>query len=723
MKKIISTIINFFKLLFQTLISPFLKDKKEDKKEQNNSNIIRSEKLEQLKKQQIDLTGATTGTRPDDNPLLSNPHDTKTEDGETESTRIYTFPKQFEKVLNPNEKYSYLAFSDEEIDAYIDDELEDVYKEKGFKVYKANNVIKKRIEKLKKQIVPIIKDKIYYNNITDEKLLKREIKEIVAEHLQLTPIFEEELITIKKEEKKEEPKVDPYFIAKPQKKELELPELAVKVDKNDVIVNVEDKKAIEEKLEMPSLRMVQNVDKIPEPSVVSELPKLAVAGALAATKGIIETFTTNSDLPKLKEEKELEKNSEEEVVLPKEIDTPTEELPQEIIEEEKKEEIEVELPTLEDAPAIEELELEEAVEIATEVESITTETEEVIEEIEEIDKTVEEVIENQEKLEQEVEKEAEKEEKEQEIIEEQLKKDIDLDIKIDSLDNKTFDAIDSAKKEAHKSDFFDKDYDSEEEKINKLLDRIENTRIKYGDKLTPEQKERLKTQEEKLRSTKNKLKTAREKDIAFEKKELEDGIKEVEINGLQKEIAKMNLEYKAEANEELLKKIDKLEGMTEEQVANIDKKILMSRFNKASFLLEMASLLAFPFVRNKYFRLFTIGLVVDNHLGFAHAFLNRKRNRYQPVDLEGIRKGSDALDSAIDLAYKDLVQLDYIEEQALSKHPELADDPAFQASITRVRNNLTNQFNKLQKKQQTMEKYMEKGFKQRKTLKKIEAAA
>ncbi len=704
MKKIVTAIINFFKLLFQTLISPFLKNKEENNKKENNT--IKSEKLEQLKQKQIKNTGADTGTMPDSNPLLSNPHDNNdnNEDGETESTRIYSLPRELQRVLNPNEKYSYLAFSDEEIDALIDDRLEDIYKERGFKVYKANNVVKKNIEKLKKEIIPTLKDKIYYNNITNEKLLKKEIEEILKEQLLLTPIFEEKKTQKKKQTKKGE---DPYFLAMPKKKELDLPKEVVKVDKEGVVINLDNKEKIEEKLEMPSLRMVQNTEEIPKPPISKDLPKLAVAAALTVADTIVDTITVDSDLPKLKEEnkekegeqKENPKETEESIELPKEVEEEPKEDKVEVVVEEEKEEIE------------------------KDIETIIIEAEEVIDKIEEENKEVEEEIEEKEGIEEKIEEEAKEEQKEEESIKEEIKRDYFIDMKINRLNNKAYDAMEDAKKESEKSDFFDKDYDAEEQKIDDLLDKIENARLKYGKKLTPEQEKRLKKQEDKLRDTKDKLKKSKDRDIAFEKSELESTIKEVEINGLQREIKKMDLEYKAETNDNLLKKMDKLEGMTKEQVASIDRKILMSRYNKASFLLEMSSLLAFPFIRNKYFRLFTIGLVVDNHLGFAHAFLNRKANRYQPVDLEGIKKGQDALDNAIDLAYKDLVQLDYIEEQALSKHPELADDPAYQASITRVRNNLVNQFNKLQHKQDVMEKYSKKGVKQKKTLKKIEAAA
>ena len=86
--------------------------------------------------------------------------------------------------------------------------------------------------------------------------------------------------------------------------------------------------------------------------------------------------------------------------------------------------------------------------------------------------------------------------------------------------------------------------------------------------------------------------------------------------------------------------------------------------------------------------------------------------------MEKIKKGQDALDNALDLAYKDMIELDYIEEQALSRYPELKDDEAYQESISRIRNNLNKQYNKLMKKQTTMEKLMNKGKRQKKVLEK-----
>lgn len=180
----------------------------------------------------------------------------------------------------------------------------------------------------------------------------------------------------------------------------------------------------------------------------------------------------------------------------------------------------------------------------------------------------------------------------------------------------------------------------------------------------------------------------------------------------------MNIEFKETVSEDLLRKMDKLENMTREQVANADKRILMKRLNKASLLLEMTSIIAFPFVRNKYFFYFTIGLIIDNHFNFINAFWRRKVNRYEPADLSQIKKGQDALNGALDITYKNIVELDYLEQEALSRYPELAYDQSFINKVTNLRIKLNNQYNKLMKKNKVMEKYYLKTKHQKKILKK-----
>ena len=261
-----------------------------------------------------------------------------------------------------------------------------------------------------------------------------------------------------------------------------------------------------------------------------------------------------------------------------------------------------------------------------------------------------------------------------------------------------------------------------EAQINNMLDDIANTLIKYDGKLSERQKSKLKQEESKLREAKTNLLNQKERDISVEKTALNTEIHQSEIDGLQEELKRMHFEDQTEADERLLKSMERLEGMTREQVANADKRIMMQRFRKASLLLEMTSLLSFPFIRNKYFFYFTVGLIIDNHFNFINAFWRRKVNKYQPADLSNIRRGIDALDGAIDLTYKNLVQLDYLEEEALSRYPELQYDKAFVNRVTNIRIKLDNNYTKLMKKKQTMEKYMGKTKKQKKVLKIKEAA-
>lgn len=157
--------------------------------------------------------------------------------------------------------------------------------------------------------------------------------------------------------------------------------------------------------------------------------------------------------------------------------------------------------------------------------------------------------------------------------------------------------------------------------------------------------------------------------------------------------------------------------MTKEQVADVDKRVLFKKLNKASLLLEMGSILAFPFIRNRYFFYFTVGLIVDNHFNFVNAFWRRKLNKYEPADLSQIKQGQDALNGALDITYKNLVELDYLEQEALDRYPELINDPRFINEVTRLRTNLTSKYNKLMKKNQNMEKYYMKSKYQRKVLK------
>ena len=346
---------------------------------------------------------------------------------------------------------------------------------------------------------------------------------------------------------------------------------------------------------------------------------------------------------------------------------------------------------------------------------------ELKEEIEsEKEKTVEELQELKEKITKKIEQikeEKRQEEQKKEDKKDETVKDLVKDSEIIDVELATTALLEDSEDELAKEDFEERDYDKIERQIDKMLEDITNTYLKYEDKLTPKQKEKLKKEEDKLREAKDDLYRRKDKDIEYEKRTLDETILEVEKEGLQKELQQIHKENEKEVSPELFRKMTNLEGMTKEQVANVDKRILLSRFRKANLALEISSLFALPFVRNKYFFYFTVGLIVDNHFNFINNFFNRKIERYEPADLEAIKRGQDALNGALDQTYKNIVELDYLEQRALARYPELAYDPRYVSQVTSLRTNLTKKYNKLMKKNQTMEKLKLKTKKQTKILK------
>lgn len=419
----------------------------------------------------------------------------------------------------------------------------------------------------------------------------------------------------------------------------------------------------------------------PTVSIKDEIKNVTLVGATLAAKAAVDLLTPNGPEKPTKDEEEPE------------LDEPTPE----------------ETPTKEDKTPTKE-EIKQTEEIEELQKEVTKDDEKTIEELEDLKEKVEQKIE-------EIKQEQKKEEaKEKESKKEDKVKELKIDSEILDVSMATTALLEDNKDELSKEDFEERDYDKIERQIDKMLEDITNTLLKYGDTLTPKQKEKLQKEEEKLREAKENLYKQKDNDIAIERRDLNNEILNVEKEGLQNELKKIHEENEREVSPEFLRRMATLEGMTQEQVANMDKKILLSRFRKANLALEMTSILALPFVRNKYFFAFTVGMIVDNHFNFINAFFRRKINAYEPADLESIKKGQDALNGALDITYKNIVELDYLEQQALSRYPELAHDPRYVSQVTSLRANLTRKYNKLMKKNETMEKYRLKTQKQVKKL-------
>ena len=281
-------------------------------------------------------------------------------------------------------------------------------------------------------------------------------------------------------------------------------------------------------------------------------------------------------------------------------------------------------------------------------------------------------------------------------------------IEIKNIHRNTESTIIAANNEIKKEELEDKDYEKYEKMIEDLLYNIEMYKIKNEDSLTPSDREKLNQEKNKLKALKNKLETQKEKDIEKEKKELEAELTQEEIEGIQAEIKQLHLDHQEEVNEELIAKLKKMEETNDSKMAEIEQQLIKSKLKKAARAAELPSILALPFIRHKYFFYFTIGLFVNNHFNFLNALFKRKVVKYEPIDLTAIKNGYDALDSAIDKTYENIVYLDYLENKAITKYPSLKEDKEFNKYIIKIRTKLNSNYEKLQNKQKMINKYIKK---------------
>lgn len=663
-KNVIKVIIIFILSIFRSIFSQDKKNTKEIKK----PNTINNDGKETKK----DINTSNQTSIPDEPNTLSNPHNTNSEETPNSSSIILELPKEKLNNLNNNlQNKEKIIYTYELLQIYIEEELERTYKDDNFKVKDASKEIKEKIKELEEKVIPKILKKIEYKVLTTDKEIKNEVEDVVKEEMKEKPLFP------KKEEIKIEPtlpknKEDIYFVAKPRKKELHTKEnTPKKANKETKVITVPNTNEITEKLDNAPVMMVKNVDDVPKPTIYDNIKNATIATTIVAAD-ITREFLSNP------------KENTTEVI--KEIDSKIPKSPS-ITEDEEK----IELPAV--------------TSLKNDIEKET--------------KSLEELTEIQTKLELKIE-EIKKEDSKKEVTDkkEEIIKDLIKDTEISAISLTSDSLINDSQEELKKEEFDDKDYDRIERQIDKMLDDITNTYLRYESKMTPKQKAKLKAEEDKLRATREQIRSQKSQDLITEQNYLNEEISYSELDGLQAELKKIDTENKSQVSDDLFRKMEKLDGMTKEQVAQADKRIMLKHFNKASLLLEMTSLLALPFIRNKFFFAFTAGLIIDNHFNFVNAFFKRKINRYEPADLSTIKKGQDALNGALDITYKNLIELDYLEQQALSRYPELAYDPDFIKEVTRLRTNLSNKYNKLMKKNKNMEKYYMKSKYQQKVLKK-----
>lgn len=254
----------------------------------------------------------------------------------------------------------------------------------------------------------------------------------------------------------------------------------------------------------------------------------------------------------------------------------------------------------------------------------------------------------------------------------------------------------------------DKRYDEYEQEINELLYDIELYRIKYDKNLTKEQKKKLKDEERKLRTAKSNIQYQKSLDIEKERKHLEQEILPEELHGLQLELRKKHLENKRDLNEELIERVEDLEFMTDEKVSKLEKKLIKKKLRKALIVTQMGSILALPFIRNKYFFYFTAGLIAKTELMFLSDLFKRKTSEYDPVELTAIKNGKDALYGALNTTRENILYLESLEATALAKYPELSFDSEYLQYLNSLKSSLARTQDKLSRKIDTLDRYIRK---------------
>lgn len=253
-----------------------------------------------------------------------------------------------------------------------------------------------------------------------------------------------------------------------------------------------------------------------------------------------------------------------------------------------------------------------------------------------------------------------------------------------------------------KQDLEEKNYDEHLQKINLILKEIENLKVK---KLKPEDQRKLLEKEIKLKNIKEKLEQEKEKDLEKEKNDLEESITEKEISGLLEELQKLHFENQIDLNEYFINKAEDLENLSEQNLKKIEKALIKTKIKKASKTLELPSILLLPFIRNRYFFLFTAGLFVNNHLNILDNLLKHKSVNYTEPNLEHIKKGSDALEEALQLTTINISYLNNLEQEILHKYPELSIDEEYLLYINKLRYSLLKNEEKMLKKKKMIKKY------------------
>ncbi len=247
------------------------------------------------------------------------------------------------------------------------------------------------------------------------------------------------------------------------------------------------------------------------------------------------------------------------------------------------------------------------------------------------------------------------------------------------------------------------DYEEKEIALDNKLEELSTELLKP---LTPEEKQVIEKEIEYTKKEQEETKKKKEHHIKQEEKDLEEPIHFEEKEQLKKELKKQYYEEQLELQEKLLKDLDK---KTEAETKEIEKKIIKERIRKSSHLLEVPCFLGLPFIKNKYFYAFTMGLFISNHFSFVKRLLFHETKEYQEIDLSYLKQGSDALEHAILKNKQNVIALQQLEQDIYLKYPELKEDEEFLKYMEDLKIDLYLNEQKLRNKQKKTVKYLHRG--------------
>ncbi len=292
-----------------------------------------------------------------------------------------------------------------------------------------------------------------------------------------------------------------------------------------------------------------------------------------------------------------------------------------------------------------------------------------------------------------------KEEKPKEKLEEKEKEnqeEITLNpINFSFLDNQAKELELETQTEILKTELEDKEYEKIEQRIDILLDVLNQEKNKT---LSESSKIKLALEEQKLMNLKKSLEQDKTKTIENEKIALNEKISIKELNGLEKEIQKLYLN-------DVVKQANYLEHYSYEKQEKIKRMLITTNLKKACKWSRFPLLFSLPFVRNKFFYFFTGSVLFSHHLNIYSRLLNNQKIENLEENLNEIEIGAQALEEAIDKTNQNLALLNELVNESLIKYPELKTSKEFRRYEKRIKENLMHNHQKLERKKTTIDKY------------------